>query len=196
MIPVAIQWCLQICSKKYVNKKDFALIFICWDEINIGPQVHAKPYSCKNDTPAMCTYRQCVPSRDLNVVMHNLYKLSTFKWAKNARRLDWQARVCHAITAYAPPLTKFPIVVKFYPAVIAVHSQIGEVTRASAEKFGSCNLTDFVEEAVGNCEKRFYLDLAQDRTADCRYATTIIIISIVVAIVVVVVGFVIKIPCL
>ena len=44
----------------------------------------------------------------------------------------------------------------------------GNVTRASTETFGACNYTDFVAEAVGICEKRFYMDLAKDLSADCR----------------------------
>lgn len=45
----------------------------------------------------------------------------------------------------------------------------GNLKRISAGDFGACNYTDFVAEAVGGCEKKFYSNLATDLTADCRY---------------------------
>ena len=45
----------------------------------------------------------------------------------------------------------------------------GNLKRIAAGDFGACNYTDFVAEAVGGCEKKFYSNLATDLTADCRY---------------------------
>ena len=45
----------------------------------------------------------------------------------------------------------------------------GNLKRIAAGDFGACNYTDFVAEAVGGCEKKFYSSLATDLTADCRY---------------------------
>ena len=59
----------------------------------------------------------------------------------------------------------------YFIAAAAAVSFLGNVTQASTENFGSCNFTDFVAEAVGSCEKKFYIDLAQDMAADCRYGT-------------------------
>ena len=44
----------------------------------------------------------------------------------------------------------------------------GKMTGSLSEDFGSCNYTDFVADAVGNCEKNFYISLALDQKADCR----------------------------
>jgi len=51
--------------------------------------------------------------------------------------------------------------------ILVVHS--GSLKRISAGNFGACNYTDFVAEAVGGCEKKFYSNLATDLTTDCRY---------------------------
>lgn len=51
--------------------------------------------------------------------------------------------------------------------ILIVHS--GNLKRISAGDFGACNYTDFVAEAVGDCEQKFYSNLATDLTADCRY---------------------------
>lgn len=54
-----------------------------------------------------------------------------------------------------------------YIFAFILHS--GNLKRISAGDFGACNYTDFVAEAVGGCEKKFYSNLATDLTADCRY---------------------------
>ncbi|KAK2553976.1 hypothetical protein P5673_024681 [Acropora cervicornis] len=46
------------------------------------------------------------------------------------------------------------------------------MTGSLSDDFGSCNYTDFVADAVGNCEKNFYISLALDQKADCRQRKT------------------------
>lgn len=63
---------------------------------------------------------------------------------------------------------------KLLPLFTALHIlKTGKMTGSQSDDFGSCNYTDFVADAVGNCEKNFYISLALDQKADCRQVTSL-----------------------
>ncbi|KAL9960952.1 hypothetical protein ACROYT_G034461 [Oculina patagonica] len=80
----------------------------------------------------------------------------------------YAAIVCLNITDTTHPLNVAEQYLWIHTVITTTFNLAGNATRASSETFGSCNYTDFVAEAVGICEKRFYMDLANDLKADCR----------------------------